>query len=44
MRVKLQLGQNDPDSGQEHTADSEDGFFVTTARLDAAITFTPWSK
>ncbi len=27
-----------PDSGQEHLADSDDGFLVTTVRFDSAVT------
>ena len=38
-RIGFQLGQYVPDSGQEHTADSNDGFLVTTAGLGSTITF-----
>ena len=38
-RIGLQLGEYVPDSGQEHTADSDNRFFVTTASLDSAIAF-----
>lgn len=38
-RVRLQLGQYIPDSGQEHTAHGNDGFFVPTTGFDSAVTF-----
>lgn len=34
------LGEDIPDSGQEHLAHGDNSFFVTTTCLDAAITFT----
>ena len=37
-RIGHQLGKYVPDSGQEHTADGDDGFLVTTADLNPAIT------
>ena len=36
--VRLELGEYVPDSGQEHTADSDNGFFVTTTSFDSAVT------
>ena len=36
-RIRLQLGDEIPDSGQEHTAHSNDCFLVSTASLDPAI-------
>ena len=38
-RIGLQLGEYVPDSGQKHTADSDNRFFVTTASLDSAVAF-----
>ncbi len=38
-RVRHKLGEDVPDSGQEHLAHSDDGFLVTTASLDAAVAF-----
>ena len=37
-RIRLQLRQDIPDSGQEHPAHSDDSFLVTTASLDSAVT------
>lgn len=39
-RVRHELGQDVPDSGQEHLAHSDNGFLVTTTSLDAAIAFS----
>ena len=38
-RVGFQLGKYVPDSGQEHTADGDDGFLVTTPGFDPAVAF-----
>ena len=38
-RVRFQLGEYVPDSGQEHTANSDNGLFVATAGLDSAVSF-----
>lgn len=38
-RVRLELGKNVPDSGQEHPADGDDGFLVATSSLQAAVAF-----
>ena len=35
--VGFQLGEYVPDSGQDHTADSDNGFLVTTASLEPAV-------
>ena len=35
--VGFQLGEYVPDSGQEHTANGDGGFLVTTARLDSVV-------
>ena len=39
-RVRYKLGEDVPDSGQEHLAHSDDSFLVPTACLDAAVAFT----
>ena len=39
-RVRHELGQDVPDSGQEHLAHSDNGFLVATTSLDAAIAFS----
>ena len=36
--IRLKICQYVPDSGQEHTADGDDGFLVTTVGFDTAIT------
>ena len=38
-RVRLELGENVPDSGQEHSADGDDGLLVAAASLQAAVAF-----
>ena len=38
-RIGFQLGKNVPDSGQEHTANSNNGLFVSAASLDSALSF-----
>ena len=37
--IRFELGENVPDSGQEHTADSDDSFFVSAAGFYSAIAF-----
>lgn len=38
-RIRLQFGQDVPDSGQEHPAHSDDRFLVPATSLDPAIAF-----
>lgn len=38
-RIRLQFGQDVPDSGQEHPAHSDDRFLVPTTSLDSAVAF-----
>ena len=38
--VRLQLTQYVPDSGQEHTANGDEGFLVTTTSFDPTIAFS----
>ena len=38
-RIRHELGQDVPDSGQEHLAHGDNGFLVTAASLDAAVAF-----
>ena len=40
LRIRLKLREYVPDSGQEHTTNSNDSFFVSTASLDSEIAFT----
>ena len=44
-RIRDAFCQYVPDSGQEHTANGDDGFLVTAAGFDSAVTFTKfrWS-
>ena len=35
--IRHKLGEDVPDSGQEHLAYSDNGFLVTSASLDAAV-------
>ena len=38
-RIRLELGEYVPDSGQEHPADGDDGLLVAAASLQAAVAF-----
>ena len=38
-RIRLQFGQDVPDSGQEHPAHSDDRFLVSATSLDSAVAF-----
>ena len=38
-RIRLQFGQDVPDSGQEHSAHSDDLFLVPVTSLDSAVAF-----
>ena len=38
-RIRLELGEDVPDSGQEHSADGDDGFLVAAASLQTAVAF-----
>lgn len=37
--VRLKLGKYVPDSGQEHTANGDDRFFVSASSFDSAVAF-----
>ena len=37
--VRLKLGKYVPNSGKEHTANGDDGFFVSASSFDSAVTF-----
>ena len=43
-RVRHQFGENVPDSSQEHPANGDNGFPVTAASFDTAITFRKLRK
>ena len=39
-RIRHSFSEHVPDSGQEHAANGDDGFLVTSTGFDSAVTFT----